>query len=149
MILNCLLTSCASIRDLTVIIELQTATSSTGGHAPARGRMTSRAWTKLDLFDLHGQLISGRWRTSLRMTPVKPNLSTSDLKSVTQVGEDLPCSLTGAYEINHKSLLSSFTLNCQFLYIWYSDGGYTVRILVSVVHIVHISSVFLLLLPIL
>ena len=70
------------MRDISVIIELQTATSSSGGKS---SRLTSKAWTKLDLFDLHGRLLSGRWRTVLRLTPINPRLATQDLDTVAQV----------------------------------------------------------------
>ena len=70
------------MRDVTLIIELQTATSSGGKSS----RLTSKAWAKLDLFDLRGQLMSGRWRCRLRMTPINPRLATQDLDTVAQVG---------------------------------------------------------------
>ena len=73
---------------MSLVIELQTASGGPGGasyQAHAQSRLSTKAWAKIDLFDVHGRLISGRWRVPMRITPINPVLSTRDLLSVPQV----------------------------------------------------------------
>ncbi|CAJ0953859.1 unnamed protein product [Ranitomeya imitator] len=48
--------------------------------------MSPSGWTKLDLFDQHNQVLSGRWKLPVRALPLRPGLSTGQLNTVPQVG---------------------------------------------------------------
>ncbi|XP_075177287.1 coiled-coil domain-containing protein 17 [Anomaloglossus baeobatrachus] len=48
---------------------------------------SSSGWTKLDLFDQHNQVLSGRWKVPVRALPLRPGLSTGQLNTVPQVGK--------------------------------------------------------------
>nr|DBA17750.1 TPA: hypothetical protein GDO54_016076 [Pyxicephalus adspersus] len=49
--------------------------------------LSSCGWTKLDLFDHHNQVLSGRWKLPVRGLPLRPGLSTGQLNTVPQVGK--------------------------------------------------------------
>lgn len=50
-----------------------------------RGRMSTRGWCKIDLFDDQLRLMSGRWRMPVRIPPVKAHISTANMNSIPQV----------------------------------------------------------------
>ncbi|XP_040190532.1 coiled-coil domain-containing protein 17-like [Rana temporaria] len=49
--------------------------------------LSSCGWTKLDLFDPHNQVLSGRWKLPVRGLPLRPGLNTGQLNTVPQVGK--------------------------------------------------------------
>ncbi|XP_071983213.1 coiled-coil domain-containing protein 17 isoform X2 [Engystomops pustulosus] len=70
---------------ISLILELQAA----GGFNPYGQEvqhMSSAGWSKLDLFDQHNQVLSGRWKLPVRALPLRPGLSTGQLNAVPQVG---------------------------------------------------------------
>ncbi|XP_051868085.1 coiled-coil domain-containing protein 17 [Pristis pectinata] len=70
---------------ISLIIELQAA----GGFDPYGleiQRLVSRGWAKIDVFDNHNQVISGRWKVPIRSLPVTPSLTTGQLNGIPQVG---------------------------------------------------------------
>ncbi|XP_060685570.1 coiled-coil domain-containing protein 17 [Hemiscyllium ocellatum] len=70
---------------VSLVIELQAA----GGFDPYGQeiqRLVSRGWAKIDIFDDHNQVISGRWKVPIRCLPVKPSLTTGQLNGIPQVG---------------------------------------------------------------
>uniref|UniRef100_UPI00398EF85E coiled-coil domain-containing protein 17 n=1 Tax=Pristiophorus japonicus TaxID=55135 RepID=UPI00398EF85E len=70
---------------ISLVIELQAA----GGFDPYGQeiqRLISRGWAKIDIFDNHNQVISGRWKVPVRSLPVKPSLTTGQLNGIPQVG---------------------------------------------------------------
>ena len=88
---------CPAQRDLGLVIELQTSSVQMPHPAagmnpyfppppPAQARMTTKAWTKIQLFDGNNRLISGRWRLPLRITPIKPHLPPHEINGQPQVG---------------------------------------------------------------
>ncbi|XP_056389055.1 coiled-coil domain-containing protein 17 isoform X2 [Hyla sarda] len=71
---------------ISLVTELQAA----GGFNPYGQEvqhLSSSGWTKLDLFDQHNQVLSGRWKLPLRALPLRPGLSTGQLNTVPQVGK--------------------------------------------------------------
>ncbi|XP_075142233.1 coiled-coil domain-containing protein 17 [Leptodactylus fuscus] len=71
---------------ISLVMELQAA----GGFNPYGQevqQMSSSGWTKLDLFDQHNQVLSGRWKLPVRALPIRPGLSTGQLNTVPQVGK--------------------------------------------------------------
>ncbi|XP_062410706.1 coiled-coil domain-containing protein 17-like isoform X2 [Sardina pilchardus] len=48
-------------------------------------RLRSRGWVKVDVFDRHNRVISGRWRVPLRLLPAKPSMTTGEMNAVPQV----------------------------------------------------------------
>ncbi|XP_069498487.1 uncharacterized protein [Ambystoma mexicanum] len=73
------------LTSIALVIELQAS----GGFNPygqELQRMSSRGWAKLDLFDRHNQVISGRWKIPVRALPIKPELTMEQLNAVPQVG---------------------------------------------------------------
>ncbi|XP_069089333.1 coiled-coil domain-containing protein 17 [Pleurodeles waltl] len=73
------------VASISLVIELQAS----GGFDPYGQevqRMSSRGWAKLDLFDRHNQVISGRWKVPVRVLPLKPDLTMGQLNAVPQVG---------------------------------------------------------------
>ncbi|XP_075037752.1 coiled-coil domain-containing protein 17 [Mixophyes fleayi] len=71
---------------IALVMELQAA----GGFNPYGQEvqhMSSCGWTKLDLFDHHNQVLSGRWKLPVRALPLRPGLSTGQLNAVPQVGK--------------------------------------------------------------
>ena len=79
------------MQDLTLTVELQSSESLPTSRRTSRVSMMSQGWAKLELFDRHGQLLSGRWRVPLRTLPIKPSLATRDLYRVPQVKIILTC----------------------------------------------------------
>ncbi|XP_038650103.1 coiled-coil domain-containing protein 17 [Scyliorhinus canicula] len=70
---------------ISLVIELQAA----GGFDPygqVVQRLVSRGWAKIDIFDNHNQVNSGRWKVPIRSLPVKPSLTTGQLNGIPQVG---------------------------------------------------------------
>lgn len=70
---------------ISLVIELQAA----GGFDPYGQeiqRLVSRGWAKIDIFDHHNQVISGRWKVPVRSLPVNPSLTTGQLNGIPQVG---------------------------------------------------------------
>ena len=70
---------------MALIIELQTASQAPSGAYFNPSRLSTKAWAKLNLFDLHGRLVSGRWRIPLRITPIKPHVTANDVNNMPQV----------------------------------------------------------------
>ncbi|XP_066454056.1 coiled-coil domain-containing protein 17 isoform X2 [Eleutherodactylus coqui] len=71
---------------ISLVMELQAA----GGFNPYGQEiqhMASSGWTKVDVFDQHNQVLSGRWKLPVRALPVQPGLSTGQLNTVPQVGK--------------------------------------------------------------
>ncbi|KAM4642200.1 coiled-coil domain-containing protein 17 [Discoglossus pictus] len=71
---------------IALVMELQAA----GGFNPYGQevqRLSSCGWTKLDLFDQHNQVLSGRWKLPVRALPLRAGLSTGQLNTVPQVGK--------------------------------------------------------------
>ena len=94
------LPSCNPSSDLRLVVELQAASGPAPGPShivnPSH-RLTTRAWTKLDLFTENLLLFSGYWKVPLRMPPINPQLSNHDINSVPQVISNyvwLPCFYT-------------------------------------------------------
>ena len=75
---------CPAHNGLTLIIELQMATADSDEEQQS-GKLSSCAWTKLPLFDVHNQLLAGRWRTSWKQLPIKSEISLANLKSMQNV----------------------------------------------------------------
>ncbi|XP_048115509.1 coiled-coil domain-containing protein 17-like [Alosa alosa] len=48
-------------------------------------RLLSRGWVKVDVFDQHNRVISGRWRVPLRLLPTKPSMTTGEMNAVPQL----------------------------------------------------------------
>ncbi|ELU18096.1 hypothetical protein CAPTEDRAFT_37572, partial [Capitella teleta] len=67
---------CPPQQDLNLVVELQTS-------GPG-GRLSTRAWGILPLFDPMSRLISGRWRVLLKMPPIRPNISQHELHALPQ-----------------------------------------------------------------
>jgi hypothetical protein len=70
---------------MALVIELQTASGVPNGAYNSPSRLTTKAWAKLDLFEIHGRVVSGRWRLPMRITPIKPHLTTNDVGKIQQV----------------------------------------------------------------
>ncbi|XP_068095596.1 coiled-coil domain-containing protein 17 isoform X2 [Hyperolius riggenbachi] len=71
---------------IALVMELQAA----GGfntYGQEIQQLSSSGWTKLDLFDHHNQVQSGRWKLPVRALPLRPGLSTGQLNTVPQVGK--------------------------------------------------------------
>lgn len=47
--------------------------------------LAPRGWMKLQLFDSHNRLISGRWKVPIRLLPAKPSVTTAEVNAVPQV----------------------------------------------------------------
>lgn len=69
---------CPANPELSVVIELQTASTPKSDSKFSALNFTTEAWTKFDLFDQQGQVVSGRWRLPLKIIPIEPYLSSSD-----------------------------------------------------------------------
>ncbi|KAG8437039.1 hypothetical protein GDO86_007935 [Hymenochirus boettgeri] len=50
-------------------------------------QFSSFGWAKLNVFDQHNQVLSGRWKLPVRGLPVRPGLHTGQLNTVPQVGK--------------------------------------------------------------
>ncbi|KAM9324631.1 coiled-coil domain-containing protein 17 [Gastrophryne carolinensis] len=71
---------------ISLVMELQAA----GGfntYGQEIQHLSSFGWTKLDLFDSHNQVLSGRWKLPVRALPLRPGLSSGQLNTVPQVGK--------------------------------------------------------------
>ncbi|XP_043920232.1 coiled-coil domain-containing protein 17-like [Protopterus annectens] len=69
---------------ISLIIELQAS----GGYDPYRhevNHLISRGWAKIDIFDGHHRVISGRWKIPIRILPVKPSMTSRELNGVPQL----------------------------------------------------------------
>ncbi|MBN3311184.1 CCD17 protein, partial [Amia calva] len=69
---------------ISLVLELQAS----GGYDPYGqevSRLVSRGWVKLDIFDSHNRVISGRWKVPIRILPVKPSLTTGEINGVPQL----------------------------------------------------------------
>ncbi|XP_072918544.1 coiled-coil domain-containing protein 17 [Hemitrygon akajei] len=70
-------------------------------------RLVSRGWAKIDIFDNHNQVISGRWKVPIRSLPVNPSLNTSQLNGIPQVGSaELYLRLVNARDAEVQSMAS-------------------------------------------
>ncbi|XP_048384134.1 coiled-coil domain-containing protein 17-like isoform X2 [Stegostoma tigrinum] len=68
---------------ISLIIELQ-ASGGCDPYGQDINRLISRGWIKIDIFDSQNQVISGRWKVPIRVLPVKPSMTTSELNGVPQ-----------------------------------------------------------------
>lgn len=73
---------CPPQQALTILIELQMASKEAGNDAKLR----SCAWTKIPLFDNRNRLLSGRWKTVLRMLPIRSDANLNVLESLPEFG---------------------------------------------------------------
>ncbi|XP_075688731.1 coiled-coil domain-containing protein 17 isoform X2 [Rhinoderma darwinii] len=71
---------------ISLVLELQAAGGFDSYGQEVR-HTASCGWTKLDLFDQHNQVLSGRWKLPVRALPLRPGLSTGQLNTVPQVGK--------------------------------------------------------------
>ncbi|XP_028660899.1 coiled-coil domain-containing protein 17-like [Erpetoichthys calabaricus] len=70
---------------ISLVMELQAS----GGYDPYGqevNSLVSRGWVKLDIFDLHNRVISGKWKVPIRILPVNPALTTGEMNGVPQLG---------------------------------------------------------------
>ena len=44
-----------------------------------------RGWSKVDLFDKHNRVLSGRWKVLVRVLPVRPGLTSREINTIPQV----------------------------------------------------------------
>ncbi|XP_017555686.1 coiled-coil domain-containing protein 17-like isoform X1 [Pygocentrus nattereri] len=47
--------------------------------------LAPRGWVKLDIFDHHNRIISGRWKIPVRILPAKPSMTTAEVNTVPQL----------------------------------------------------------------
>ncbi|XP_031433776.1 coiled-coil domain-containing protein 17 [Clupea harengus] len=69
---------------LSLVLHLQAS----GGHdtfGQEVTRLVSRGWVKVDIFDQHNSVISGRWRVPLRLLPAKPSMTPGEMNAVPQL----------------------------------------------------------------
>ncbi|KAK6492811.1 coiled-coil domain-containing protein 17-like [Huso huso] len=69
---------------IALVLELQAS----GGYDPYGqevNRLISRGWVKIDIFDSHNRVISGRWKVPIRILPVNPRLTTGEINAVPQL----------------------------------------------------------------
>ncbi|XP_041129194.1 coiled-coil domain-containing protein 17-like [Polyodon spathula] len=69
---------------IALVLELQAS----GGYDPYGqevNRLISRGWVKIDIFDSHNRVISGRWKVPIRILPVNPRLTTGEMNAVPQL----------------------------------------------------------------
>ncbi|XP_074643635.1 uncharacterized protein LOC141900574 isoform X3 [Tubulanus polymorphus] len=71
---------CPPQPDMALLIELQMAEST---HA----KLTTRAWSKIDVFDDQGRVNTGRWRIQLKSLPIKPELSSQEVSTMPPYGQ--------------------------------------------------------------
>ncbi|XP_076440309.1 uncharacterized protein LOC143279891 isoform X2 [Babylonia areolata] len=76
---------CPPQPDLGIVVELQAAGAP--GITQDLTRLITRAWTKVPLFDGQGRLFAGRFRLSLRCSPIKPFVPFGELESIPQYGD--------------------------------------------------------------
>ncbi|XP_030063890.1 LOW QUALITY PROTEIN: coiled-coil domain-containing protein 17 [Microcaecilia unicolor] len=70
---------------LALVVELQ-ASGGFDTYGQEVQRLSSRGWTKIDLFDQQNQVLSGHWKVPIRALPVRTGLTTGELNVVPQVG---------------------------------------------------------------
>nr|XP_033771786.1 coiled-coil domain-containing protein 17 isoform X2 [Geotrypetes seraphini] len=73
------------VPSLALVVELQAS----GGFDTCGQEvqcLSSRGWTKIDLFDQHNQVLSGHWKVPIRALPVRTGLTMGELNMVPQVG---------------------------------------------------------------
>nr|XP_014339635.1 PREDICTED: coiled-coil domain-containing protein 17 [Latimeria chalumnae] len=89
---------------ITLVMELQAS----GGYDPYGlevNRLVSRGWVKVDIFDNHNRVISGRWKVPVRVLPIKPSLTTGELNGVPQLEKaELYLRLVNARDTDVQSL---------------------------------------------
>ncbi|XP_053549183.1 coiled-coil domain-containing protein 17 [Bombina bombina] len=71
---------------IALVMELQ-ASGGFNSYGQEVQRLLSCGWTKLDLFDQHNQVLSGRWKLPVRALPLRPGLSIGQLNTIPQVGK--------------------------------------------------------------
>eukprot|EP00061_Rhincodon_typus_P015607 g43379.t1 len=69
---------------ISLIMELQ-ASGGCDPYGQDINRLISRGWIKIDIFDSQNRVISGRWKVPVRVLPVKPSMTTSELNGVPQL----------------------------------------------------------------
>ncbi|XP_063067313.1 coiled-coil domain-containing protein 17-like [Engraulis encrasicolus] len=69
---------------LSLVLHLQ-ASGGYDTHGQEVTRLVSRGWVKVDLFDRHNRVVSGRWRVPLRLPPAKPAMTTGEMNTVPQL----------------------------------------------------------------
>ena len=47
--------------------------------------LVPRGWSKVDLFDKHNRVLSGRWKVLVRVLPVRPGLTSREINTIPQV----------------------------------------------------------------
>ncbi|KAI4882736.1 hypothetical protein NFI96_028539 [Prochilodus magdalenae] len=47
--------------------------------------LAPRGWVKLDIFDHHNRIVSGRWKIPVRIPPPKPSMTTAEVNTVPQL----------------------------------------------------------------
>ncbi|XP_067423919.1 coiled-coil domain-containing protein 17 [Emydura macquarii macquarii] len=71
---------------IALVMELQ-ASGGFDAYGLEIQRLASRGWAKINLFDQLHQLISGRWKTPVRVLPVQSGLATEQLNGIPQAGK--------------------------------------------------------------
>ncbi|KAL2099996.1 hypothetical protein ACEWY4_004390 [Coilia grayii] len=69
---------------LSLVLHLQ-ASGGYDTHGQEVTRLVTRGWVKVDIFDRHNRVISGRWRVPLRLLPAKPSMTTGEMNTVPQL----------------------------------------------------------------
>uniref|UniRef100_A0A8C5QGT9 Coiled-coil domain-containing protein 17 n=1 Tax=Leptobrachium leishanense TaxID=445787 RepID=A0A8C5QGT9_9ANUR len=99
---------------IALVVELQAS----GGFNPYGQEVqhvSSCGWSKLDLFDQHNQVLSGRWKLPVRALPLRPGLSTGQLNTVPQVGKaELYIRVVNARDAELQSLAEINLRNASF-----------------------------------
>ena len=80
----CLFPRCPAQQDLGIVFELQVAGPAPGAEHD-HSRLTTRAWTKIPLFDSQERLLVGRHRMPLRTVPIKPYIPIPEINQIPQV----------------------------------------------------------------
>ena len=114
------LPSCNPSSDLRLVIEVQAASGPSGPSniVNPNHRLTTRAWTKLDLFAENLLLLSGYWKVPLRMPPINPQLSNHDMNSLPQVILRIYCGTPGSPWLSktYWHVFFYFLVVCQYDY---------------------------------
>lgn len=66
---------CPPSKDISLIIELQVSESTTQN-------LRTQAWLKVDLFNAKNTLLSGAWKVSFHLPPIRPDLPMSAMTSL-------------------------------------------------------------------
>ncbi|XP_048587115.1 uncharacterized protein LOC5517188 isoform X2 [Nematostella vectensis] len=104
---------CAPLPTLSVVVELQ-ANNTTDPEDS--GKLFSRGWAKMNLFDASDRLISGRWKIPFRVPPIKTYLNTYELNRIPQAGaSELFIRLVNARDIRAEEALTPEPVQ-QYLY---------------------------------